>query len=521
MVVEKDIETAHRSNIDVSELTPFRAPYPLYITPFEEILAHQYRGEGTHDTPFIVEWLPNDPENPQTWRKLYKWSLIVFVSLATLSVAFCSSTYVGDFEGVMKEFGSSVEVITLVTLNAGSAGSQNIWTLLILRFLAGAFGSSPLTNAAGTIADVFSARERGLGIVVFASAPFLGPTLGPIIGNLIGQSIGWRWVQGIMAIFTGVIVFVGIFIYPETYTPVLIRPRASKLSKVTGFVYRSKFEEREQIRFGRLLRTSLSRPWIFLFREPIVLLLSIYMVIIYGILYMLFGAFPIVFNEERGWSPTIGGLAFIGIACGFIIGMIYCVFENRRYSRLVDANAGQPVPPEQRLPPAIVGAFALPIGLFLFAWTNYPSIHFTVPIAAGIPFGFGTNLVFLSLMNYLVDAYVIYAASVLAANLVLRSLFGVIFPLFTTQMFHNLGIHWASAIPACLALLCLPLPFVFWKYGVTIRSWSKYSCEAAAFMDRMSKSNQNKPNDETKRNPAMEIVVEKADDLKSVSVISL
>ncbi|CAF2128249.1 unnamed protein product [Rotaria magnacalcarata] len=484
MVVEKDIETAHRSNIDVSELTPFRAPYPLYITPFEEILAHQYRGEGTHDTPFIVEWLPNDPENPQTWRKLYKWSLIVFVSLATLSVAFCSSTYVGDFEGVMKEFGSSVE-------------------------------------AAGTIADVFSARERGLGIVVFASAPFLGPTLGPIIGNLIGQSIGWRWVQGIMAIFTGVIVFVGIFIYPETYTPVLIRPRASKLSKVTGFVYRSKFEEREQIRFGRLLRTSLSRPWIFLFREPIVLLLSIYMVIIYGILYMLFGAFPIVFNEERGWSPTIGGLAFIGIACGFIIGMIYCVFENRRYSRLVDANAGQPVPPEQRLPPAIVGAFALPIGLFLFAWTNYPSIHFTVPIAAGIPFGFGTNLVFLSLMNYLVDAYVIYAASVLAANLVLRSLFGVIFPLFTTQMFHNLGIHWASAIPACLALLCLPLPFVFWKYGVTIRSWSKYSCEAAAFMDRMSKSNQNKPNDETKRNPAMEIVVEKADDLKSVSVISL
>ncbi|CAM2699820.1 unnamed protein product [Rotaria socialis] len=124
-------------------------------------------------------------------------------------------------------------------------------------------------------------------------------------------------------------------------------------------------------------------------------------------------------------------------------------------------------------------------------------------------------------MNYLVDTYVIYAASVLAANSVLRSLFGAIFPLFTTQMFHNLGIHWASTIPACLALLCLPLPFVFWKYGVIIRSWSKYSCEAAAFMDRMSKSNQNKPNDETKRKPTVEIVVEDAEGLKSVSEIRL
>ncbi|CAF3418906.1 unnamed protein product [Rotaria socialis] len=408
MVVEKEVETAYRSNIDVSKLTPFRAPYRLYITPFEEIVAHQYRGEGTHDTPFIVDWITNDPENPQTWRKVYKWLLTVFVSLTTLSVAFCSSAYVGNFEGVMKEFGSSVEVTTLgislfilgfslgpllwapfsemfgrriifiitylalVAFNVGSAGSQNIWTLLILRFLAGAFGSSPLTNAAGTIADIFSAKDRGLGIVVLASAPFLGPTLGPIIGNIIGQSIGWRWIQGVMAIYTAVVVLVGILVYPETYAPVLIRQRANKLSKVTGFVYRSKFEEHEQICFGRLLRTSLSRPWTFLFCEPIVLLLSMCMAIIYGILCMLFGAFPIVFNEERRWSPTIGGLAFIGIACGFIIGMIYCVFENFRYSRLVDAYAGQPVPPEQRLPPAIVGSFALPIGLF---WLPGPTIH--------------------------------------------------------------------------------------------------------------------------------------------------
>lgn len=59
--------------------------------------------------------------------------------------------------------------------NAGAAGSQNTETVLILRFLAGSFGSSPLTNAGGVIADMFEAEERGLAMCVFSIAPFMGP----------------------------------------------------------------------------------------------------------------------------------------------------------------------------------------------------------------------------------------------------------------------------------------------------------------------------------------------------------
>ncbi|KAI4151228.1 MAG: hypothetical protein LQ340_003613, partial [Diploschistes diacapsis] len=72
-------------------------------------------------------------------------------------------------------------------------------------------------------------------------------------------------------------------------------------------------------------------------------------------------------------------------------------------------------------------------------------------------------------MNYLIDAYTIYAASVLAANSVLRSLFGFAFPLFTNQMYTRLGIHWASSVPAFLALACVPAPFLFYRYGGAIR----------------------------------------------------
>ena len=63
---------------------------------------------------------------------------------------------------------------------------ENILTLLILRFFAGAFDSSPLTNAGGVIADVFSAKQRGLAMSVFAAAPFMGPALGIIVGGFLG-----------------------------------------------------------------------------------------------------------------------------------------------------------------------------------------------------------------------------------------------------------------------------------------------------------------------------------------------
>lgn len=321
----------------------------------------------------------------------------------------------------------------LTAFNAGAGASQNIWTIIILRFFAGAIGSSPLTNAGGVIADMFPARERGLAMSLFAAAPFMGPVIGPIVGGFVGQTVGWRWIQFVMAIFTGVLWVVGSLAIPETYPPVILRQRAKKLSKLTGKVYKSRAEiQQGHTTITEVFKTSLSRPWILLFREPIVLLLSIYMAIIYGTLYMCFGAFPIVYQQYRGWSPGIGGLAFLGLAVGMVVAVAYSVWsvahidpsrvvttcanssfrENKRYAKISDEHQGF-APPEARLPLCMVGSIAVPIGLFWFAWTNSPSIPWIVSIMAGAPFGFGMVLIFLGIMNYLIDSYTIFAAYVL------------------------------------------------------------------------------------------------------------
>jgi hypothetical protein len=289
-----------------------------------------------------------------------------------------------------------------------------------------------------------------------------------------------------LAAFSGLVWFIGIALAPETYAPVLLRRRAARLSKITGKVYKSKADaERGTVTAGEALQTALSRPWILLFREPIVFILSLYMAIIYGTLYMLFSAYPIVYELHRGWSAGISGLAFIGVLIGMLIAVTYTIHpENPRYQRVADKHGGI-APPEARLPPTILGGICLPIGLFWFSWTNSPSLPWAASMAAGIPFGFGMVLVFLGIMNYLIDAYTIFAASVLAANAVIRSCFGAAFPLFTTYMYESLGIHWASSIPAFLALACVPFPFLFYYYGEKVRLKSKYAAEADAFMKRI------------------------------------
>lgn len=80
---------------------------------------------------------------------------------------------------------------------------------------------------------------------------------------------------------------------------------------------------------------------------------------------------------------------------------------------------------------------------------------------------------------------VVFAASTLAANSVLRSIFGAAFPLFTEKMYENLGNRWASSVPAFLALACVPFPFFFYRYGGKIRMRCKYGSEAAKILEKM------------------------------------
>ena len=73
-------------------------------------------------------------------------------------------------------------------------------------------------------------------------------------------------------------------------------------------------------------------------------------------------------------------------------------------------------------------------GLFWFGWGGYMrSTPWIVPTLAGIFIGFGIYSVFLQCLNYIIDSYLMFSASAIAANTIMRSLFGAVFPLFAVR----------------------------------------------------------------------------------------
>ncbi|KAH8881874.1 MFS general substrate transporter [Thozetella sp. PMI_491] len=462
---------------------------------FDGIRNHSYPGSGTADDPYVLA--------------------AILAALSCFSIAFTSSAYAGGIIGVMGAFevtnsvaqlGISLFVLgfavgplfwapmselygrkpvfvgtlgALVVCNALSASAKSITQLLVFRALAGIVGSSPLSNAGAVIADMFPASERGLALSFFSFGPFMGPVLGPIVGGYLGAvESGWRAVLWLCTGLCGLLFIACTLFIPESFAPILLKRRATALSRETGNLYISILSHNtvEKTASG-LFWTGLARPWAFLVLEPICLILSIYIAIVYATMYMFFAAFPTIFRQQRGWSAGQAGLAFIAMAIGMIAALFYMIYENERYKKRA-AAAGGSAPPEARLPVCMVGGCLVPIGLFWFAWTSSPGIHWIVCLLGTTVFGAGNVLLYLSCFNYLVDVYLMYTASCTAGSSLLRSVLGAAFPLFTAAMYARLGVNWASSVPAFISLACVPFPFLFAKYGPAIRKRCRYAARA-------------------------------------------
>jgi len=321
-------------------------------------------------------------------------------------------------------------------------------------------------------------RDRTLATAIYSLCTFFGPVSGPIVGGFVSQSFrsGWRVNFWIMFGLSTLVIILAFFHLDETYPPVLLRRRAKRLQEEAGGTkyFVSIYDHLKPISKRDFIILNMKRPFIFLFTEPIILLVALYIGVAYATLYAQFVAYPIVFGQHRHFSPGDTGLAFLGIAVGQWIAVASSPLQSQIYASEMTKRGGVLLP-EARLYSAMVGGIALPVGMFWFAWTTFPSVHPVVPILAGIPFGFGTILIMTTLNAYLMDAYSLYCASALAATVLMRSVFASVFPLFSTPMFSKLGDQWASSVFAFVALLCMPIPFLFFKYGVWIRSKSRYA----------------------------------------------
>jgi hypothetical protein len=122
-----------------------------------------------------------------------------------------------------------------------------------------------------------------------------------------------------MAAFFGTI---GFLIVPETSHSKILQSRAKKIRFETKNWAIHSQRDTINVNLKSLVNTYLLRPFEMLLREPILLLITVYMALIYGILYLFFTAYPISFQGQRGWNQGVGALPFLGIMIGVLCGSV-------------------------------------------------------------------------------------------------------------------------------------------------------------------------------------------------------
>lgn len=197
-----------------------------------------------------------------------------------------------------------------IIFSIATALSSNLSMVIAFRFLNGL--ASPYVLGSAIIGDLFAAEERGTGMSIVSLIPIIGPTIGPIIGGYISEAGGWRWAFWFVAIATAVVEGFLVLFMRETYVVKILETKTRRLRKETGNQdLKSKYDTGMTAK--KLLLQTFLRPVKILTLSPIVTMLSLYLAVVYGYLYIILTTITEVLMEKYHFSQTSAGLAFLGV----------------------------------------------------------------------------------------------------------------------------------------------------------------------------------------------------------------
>ncbi|ROV94832.1 hypothetical protein VPNG_09298 [Cytospora leucostoma] len=389
---------------------------------------------GIENDPNVVWWDgPEDPANPlnwPTWRKALNCGII---SLLTFVTPLASSIFAPSIPELMLDFRSDSELLAAFVVSVyvlgfafgpliiapmseiygrtivyhicnvgflafliGCALAPTLNSLIGFRFLSGIFGSCPLTNGGGSIADMVKQEKRAGAMAVFSIGPLLGPIIGPVAGGFIAAALGWRWVFWVLVIVAGAVSVTMLVFLRETYAPVILQRRVGSLRSETGNeLLRSKLDA--GLSPGDYFKRSIIRPLKMLIKSPIVALLALYISVVYGYLYLMFTSITEVFQIYYNFSTSITGLVFLGLGVGSLSGLLLYSVTSDRHIKKMAAREGKGMKPEYRMQLLPVGALIMPAGFFLYGWTAQYHVHWIVPIIGTGIIGMGNIIIFMAL----------------------------------------------------------------------------------------------------------------------------
>ncbi|MCJ1275484.1 hypothetical protein MMC21_003287 [Puttea exsequens] len=471
--------------------------------------------QKTSDGNILVDWYTtDDPANPQNWSAKKKHFVAALICAYTFAVYTGSAIYTPGEEGLMRAFGenatnaalplslyvlaygigplflapaSEIPVIgrnpvyistfaIFVILAVPTSLVRNFAGLLVLRFLQGFFGSPCLANGGATMQDMYSLLYFPYALTVWVSAAYCGPALGPLLSGFAVEAKGWRWsLWEILWISAPVFILMFLFV-PETSTPNILLRRANRLRKLTGDSRLKAQSEIDQkgLKPSAVIWDALIKPLEITIKDPAIAFVNLYSALVYGIYYSFFEVFPLVYPVMYGFTLGTIGVVFtcILVACGIGVAA-YCAYLN--WYLIPDIMKRGLRAQEHRLVPAIFASFGPPIGLFLFAWTANPSIHWIAPTIGITIYGASVFVIIQCIFVYVPLSYPQYAASLFAGNDFFRSAMACGSIMFARPLFINLGVGRGVSLLAGLSTMGIIGIIALYYQGAQLRARSKFA----------------------------------------------
>ncbi|EXJ87921.1 hypothetical protein A1O1_04848 [Capronia coronata CBS 617.96] len=493
----------------------------------------RFTKEREEQQTVLVSWYSDDdPDDPHNWSTLKKSWLSFVIMLYTFSVYVGSSLYVASVPDiihiyhvpqVVASLGLSLYVLgyglgpmllsplseipaigrnppyvttlaVFVLLCVPTSLINSFPGLLVLRFLLGFFGSPGLATGGASLGDFYGTKEMPYVIAAWGGGATLAPALGPLIGGFAVQYVDWRWSSWLLLCLSGLALLLMFFSLPETSADnILLRrvrrlrarartpiPSNSNSGKADAVVIlKSESEIRQSESSPRRLGfDALIKPWQINLLDPAVAFSTVYTALTYAIYYSFFESFTLVYGDMYGFDLAQIGLAFLALLAGLVVAVVlYCLYLHRYGDAKIARLAAETttVPPEARLWPGLVATFCIPIGLFIFAWTARPHVHWIVSLVGAAVSMTGVFIITQCMFIYLPFTYPRYSGSLFAANGFARSACATGAVLYARPMFARLGIAGGVSLLAGLTVLCTFGIYVLYFYGARLRRKSRFA----------------------------------------------
>lgn len=353
--------------------------------------------------------------------------------------------------------------------------AQNYATLIVTRFFAGGCASVVQNGVENIIGDLWVGEETGLPVTMFIFAYLTGFTMGPVFGAAIASGLSWRWIFYIELILYGAIFPVAFLMIKETRGKILLARKAKVLSKTVEKPVKLSQDASQSL--SRMLYESTVRPAHLFLTEPVVFFFTLWCAVAVGNVFVATQSILQIYEANYDFNEIQVGYVQGALVVGEVIGLPICLWQNRIYARSATKNLddpGQPVP-EARLTLSIPCSFVgMAGGLFIYAWTSYPDIHWIAPTLGLVVVGIGIMVVVQCVATYITDAYQIWSGSAIAAVACVENLFSAFLPLAAQSMYTNLGFQWASSLLGFIAVALSFAPLVLYIKGPAIRKRSKW-----------------------------------------------